>query len=194
MSPGRCRSMSSAAARCSARRSVSLNRSSAPSRTLSCTKENRSRRSVGQIRPARRASSTIASERAGCDRSQFRGLGHGGMAAEDGACGEEARGSPRRGGRADEGRPWPASPDDVSSARVWGSTCHPRWPGRSAPDSTIARTIEVRTNGRPPETRLMTACASSGIWPIIDVTRSRVAVASNGRSSTVLAFGQPDTG
>ena len=156
-------------------------------------RRTRSRRSVGQIRPARRASSTIASERPGRSMASSAASVDGGVAAQDGACGEEPEGLVR-----EAVEPMEDEAGRLAGRGERGERCGvdppPSRPGRSAPDSTIARTTEVRTNGRPPETRLITACASSGIRPIIDVTRSRVATSSNGRSSTVLAFGQPGHG
>ena len=173
---------------------ASLSLPSAPSRTLSCTKENRSRRFR---RPDEAGPACLLHDRVRVtrvDRGELGGLGRRRRGGRGWPWRRGSRGSRPGGGRADGGRGWLPRRTRSARRRCGGRSCHPRGPDRGAPDSTNARTTEVRTNGRPPETRLITACASSGTRPIIDVTRSRAATSSNGRSSTVLALGQPITG
>ncbi len=76
---------------------------------------------------------------------------------------------------------------EVSEASASSSISHPCGPGRSVADSTIPRRTEVTKNGRPCESCAITVCAMSGIGPPIDDARSLISLVVNRGRVTVEA-------
>ena len=151
---------------------------------MSWMKESPSRRSDVQIRPARRASSTIVWT---CSSSTSASAA---LSSTD-ACRPNTAAAERNPSVSSVSR-WSlrvtrlvAWRDEVSVASASRSISHPCGPGRSAADSTIPRRTDVTKNGRPWESCATTACAMSGIRPPIDDARSLVSSTVNGGSTMV---------